>query len=288
MTPSYRFLLASAVLVLGACQKKADQPAADTAATKPDAAAAAPAPATTARSPAAAPTPVAGELPMIAKARAFIGTEAAIEAIKSVHYVGTLTVTDVNDPKIQTKATMEIIFQKPDQQRIKAVSDKTIEVTALDGYDGWQRITDAKDATKWQQTLLGTDQIKRLRANTWENLAFFRGLERRGGKVEDKGTTTIDGVACQKLAFVHAPNIIFTRYFDAATGRLVYTETETGGTIREQGEVIVNGVRFPKSIVTDTKNKDGKMQKATIVFDKITLNETFPPNVFAIPALGGK
>ena len=78
---------------------------------------------------------------------------------------------------------------------------------------------------------------------------------------------------------------MFYRFFDLATGKVVYSETETGSTIREHGEIIVNGVRFPKSIVTVSKNPAGQPQSVTITFDKITINETFPPNFFSVPSL---
>ena len=65
---------------------------------------------------------------------------------------------------------------------------------------------------------------------------FFRGLDRFGVKIEDLGTANVEGVACQKIAFIHGPNIVFTRYFETATGRLVLTETEAGGVIRERME----------------------------------------------------
>lgn len=230
----------------------------------------------------------AAEPAIIAKARAYLGTEAALDAVKSVHYVGTLITADPADATKQTRAAMEIVFQKPGQQRIVATSDKVIETTALDGYDGWQRIQDAANPTKWRQTLLGSEQIKRLRANTWENLAYFRGIERVGGRLEDQGAKTVEGVACQKIAFIHGPGIVFYRYFDVATGRLVFTETEAGGTIREQGEMIVNGVRFPRSIVTSTKNAQGQTQTVTINFEKITVNTVFPENQFRVPALKGQ
>jgi outer membrane lipoprotein-sorting protein len=227
----------------------------------------------------------AAELPIIAKARAYLGSEEAIAAVKTIHYVGTLVTTDPADATKQTRAAIEIILQKPYRQRVTITSDKTIETTALDGYDGWTRITAATDPSKWQQTLLDANGIKRLRANTWENLGYFRGLEFDGGKVEDQGRTTVEGVVCEKVAFIHGTNIIFYRFFDVATGRVVYSETESGGTIREEGNITVDGLRFPKTIVTVSKNQAGKAQTVTITFDKITLNETFPPNFFAVPSL---
>lgn len=233
-------------------------------------------------------TATAAEPAIIAKARAFLGPEAALEAVKTIHYTGTLVVMEGTDGAKQAPAAMDLVFQKPYRQRVQATSPQRIEVTALEGYDGWQRLQDPADATKWRQSLLGTDQIKRLRANTWENLSFFRGLDQVGGRVEDMGPVTFEGIACQKLAYLHAPMIIFYRYFDVATGRLVYSETENGSGIREEGEIRVNGIRFPKTMTNTTKLPDGKVRTYTITFDKITVNENIPVSQFAVPALSAK
>ena len=228
------------------------------------------------------------ELTILTKARAFLGEEAALEGVKSVHYVGTLVTSDPADANKSASAAVEIVFQKPGQQRISITYEKAVEQTALDGYDAWQRQQDPSDPAKWRQTLLSADQIKRLRANTLENLMFFRGIERFGGNIEDLGPVNVDGVACQKIAFIHGPTIVFTRYFESETGRLVLTETEAGGAIREQGSVVVNGVRFPQTIITVTKAAGGKVQTDTINFAKITVNEVFPPAFFAVPALSNR
>lgn len=229
-----------------------------------------------------------GQTAILTKARAYLGTEAALDAVKTVHYKGKMVATDPQDPKKQTEATVDIVFQKPDRHRITVTSDKTVEITALDGYEGWQRVQDAKDPSKWRQTLATVDQVKRIRANTWENLSFFRGIETRGGRIEVQEPVTIDGVACNKLAFIYAPNIVFYRFFDQNTGKLVVSETETGSTIREEGEVIVDGVRFPKRIITTSKNPNTKIPTVAITFEQIKLNETFPDSLFTVPGLGRK
>ena len=230
----------------------------------------------------------AAEPAIIAKARAHIASEAVLNGLKTVHFLGTLTAPDPADPAKMVTMQMDIVFQRPMQQRIATVSARGTDNTALDGYDAWQRFEDKTDAAKNRQGILGVDQIKRLRANTWENLAFFRGIESVGGRLEDQGPATIDGIACQKIAFIHAPNIIFVRYFELATGRLVQTETETGGRIREEGEMIVSGIRFPRVLTTESKDAKGVWQKVTITFDKVMVNETFEAKHFAVPGYGGK
>jgi hypothetical protein len=227
---------------------------------------------------------------VVAKARAYLGPDDTLDAITSIHYVGTLAgeeiVKDKDGKEIRRpfKATIDLIFQKPYYQRVTLVSYKGTETTGLDDYEAWRRLDEASDPTHWKLMLLDKDQVRSQRANTWENMAFYRGIERRGGHVDDLGPATIDGHACEKLAFVHEPGLTFYRYFDAATGQLLLTETDNGSLTREQGEIMANGVRFPKSLVSITKDPaTGRENTISITLEKITLNESFPESLFAVP-----
>ncbi len=223
----------------------------------------------------------AAEPAIIAKARARLAPDHVLDAVKSIHYVGTMTAPDPRDPAKQAQYRIEIYLQKPAQQRIEITSSEMIEVSALDGYDAWRRVTDASDPTNWQQSQLGVDQIKQLRADVWQNLSFFRGIEKIGGTVEDQGPVTIDGVSCRKVAFIHSPTLIYYRYFNEATGELVYTGDENSN-IREDGEMTAGGIRFAKTLRITQKNDNGT-EARTITFEKITVNETFPSELFAVP-----
>lgn len=223
----------------------------------------------------------AAEPAIVAKARARLAPDAVLDAVKSIRYVGTLVNEDSRDPSKQVRQSIEIVLQKPAQQRIVLTSDIVIEISALDGYDAWRRTIDAKDPTRWQQSQMGSEQVKQLRADVWENLAFFRGIERIGGRVEDQGPATIDGVACRKIAFYHSDDLMYLRYFEEVTGDLVYTGTETNN-IREQGEMIAGGIRFPKAILV-TQTAGDHTVKRTITFDKIEVNQSCPPSLFAVP-----
>jgi hypothetical protein len=225
----------------------------------------------------------------IAKGRAALGSEQALDAVNSVRYIGTLAtmekVPDKDDPtKLvdhQLHLAIDIVFQKPCQQRYILRSDKIVETTALDDYDGWIRRSEIGKDNQWQLTLLDAAQIKRLRANTWENLSFYRGIEKRGGSVEFKGEETVDGKPCVILAFLYPDDISFTRYFEKSTGLLVKTVTESGGEIREQGEVIEKGVRYPKILI----NKSSTGQVTTITFDSVKVNEPVAASEFVVPAM---
>ena len=226
----------------------------------------------------------AGEPAIIAKARAYLGSEAALDGIKSVRFAGTVNSTDPTDPAKSTRATIEIIAQKPDQQRVVATSDKGIETTVVDGYEGWQRFQDPKNPKLQRLVVLKPDGLKRLRAQAWENLNYFRGIERAGGKMEDLGSATLDGIDCQKISFIHPPGITFIRYFDKATGRLVQTDTDDGGSTREEGERIVQGVKFPTTMKMTIKAANGQRQLVTITFDQVLVNEKYPQDMFRMPS----
>jgi hypothetical protein len=226
---------------------------------------------------------------IIAKARAHLGSETALDGITSLRFVGQLIIDrDPANPDQTTppRLTVEIIFQKPARQRSVITSAQRIETTVLDGYDGWQKVQDPNDATRWTMSLLRSEQIKNLRANVAENLSFFRGLPGRVMSVEDLGPVNIDGIACRKVGFIYGPQIGFHRYFDLATGRLVLTETRQGETIREQGEIRAGGIRFPKQLVTTFQRPDGASGQITIEFDAIFVNEAVDDNLFATPSLG--
>ncbi len=226
----------------------------------------------------------AAEPTILDKARAYLGPESALLSVETLRFVGQLEVVDA-DQTDGGAAQIEIVFQKPDRQRITATSANRTETTALDGYDAWQRVTGGQEPGRWEVTLLGPDQIKRLRANTFENLTFYRGIEGRGGHIDDRGSLTVDGVACHKFAFVHGPGIVFTRSFELATGRLVLTETESGTQIREEGEIRAGELRFPQRIITTNPLPDGKNRIIRVTFTSIEVNPVIDSASFAIPAL---
>jgi hypothetical protein len=211
----------------------------------------------------------------VARARARLGSESALQGMTSIRFTGTIEVDGANSRAI------DIVFQKPIQQRITVTGPELVEVIGLDDYDGWSKRFNPKNPTQWQLTLLDAPQIKRLRAQAWDNLNFLRGIEKLRGSVQLGGDATVDGVACVKLVFTYYDNITLTRYYEKATARLIKTETETGVEIREEGEMFASGIRFPKKV--SNREKGGKV--ITMTFEKIVLNETHPAGDFAVPAV---
>jgi hypothetical protein len=211
----------------------------------------------------------------IARARARLGSEEVLKGVTSVRYRGTL------DEDGSAQRGLDIIFQKPLQQRITLTNADAVVVIALDDYDAWQKRVNPRNPTQWQVTLLDPAQTKRLRAQTWDNLNFFGGVEKLRGSVRLDGEVMVDGVACVKLVFTYYGNIVLTRYLEKTTARLVKTETETGTEVREEGEMLVNGIRFPRKVV----NREATGKQVIMVFEQVVLNEVYPAGEFSVPAL---
>jgi hypothetical protein len=221
---------------------------------------------------------------VISLARAYLGPESTLDGITSIHYSGVLEIVNPEKAGNETvRGTLDMVFVKPMRQRLVIRQEKLSRTTVLDGYDAWDYVQDNTDPTKVRLSWLAVADIKTLRASTWENLNFFRSRE-EGVAVEDKGPATIDGIVCERVDFGHGTDVVYQRFFDRDTGRLVLT-VRGPETIRESGEIRVDGLRFAKTIVSDTKTPAGKDIVATVTFDRIVLNEPTGPGMFAAPAV---
>jgi len=221
---------------------------------------------------------------VISLARAYLGPESTLDGITSIHYSGVLDIVNPEQPGNGAQhGSLDMIFVKPMRQRLVIRQEKLSRTTVLDGYDAWDFLQDNSDPTKVRLSWLTAVDVRTLRASTWENLNFFRSRE-EGVSVEDKGPATIDGVVCERVDFAHGTDIVYQRFFDRDTGRLVLT-VRGPETIRESGEIRVEGLRFAKSIVSDTKTASGKDIVATVTFERIVLNEPLADGVFAVPTI---
>lgn len=226
---------------------------------------------------------------VIAKARAYLGNGDTLDAVRSIHYIGKLdTIEEVDGAEKSVVYDIDIIFQKPCQQRIVLTKEKLVETTALDDYEAWHRQQDKSDDSRWRTILFPKTKVKQLRASSWENLAFFKGIEALGGTLVDHGEVEVEGKRGYKLSFVHDPGIVYSRYFDPVSGRLLLTETDQGVRIHEEGEIVSGGIRFPKRIINVTTQANAKERVVTINVERVVVNETFPEDYFRVPLVPPK
>jgi len=212
---------------------------------------------------------------IIAKARAYIGSEEKLGAINAIHYMGTYV-----DTNRGTTGQIEIYLQKPFRQRLEISEGDEVQTTAIDGYDGWKRQVNRSDPKKWQLVILEAGELKRMRANTFENLNFFRGIEKVRGTVENKGVVKSNGRDAHRLIFQYGVGLFYERLIDVNNGELLLTVNDQGLEIKEVGEIFVDGIRFPEKVITLV---NGEIIN-TVSFHSIKLNEDLEASIFELPS----
>ena len=236
----------------------------------------------------------ADEPPIIAKARAYLGSEDALNGVKSIYLDGKFMAVDSPSTPANNQhgAAVEIIFQKPYMHRLVVTGEAEggrpespgAKIIVLDGYDAWQREANPNDPTTPVVNLLAHGQILSAARRCLGESRPSPGIgSSEGGSVQDLGPATIDGVACEKVAFIHTPTIVYYRYFDLATGRLVFTETKEGLKIREEGEIDAAGIKFPQKIITTQKLPTGGQRVVTLSIEHVTVNNVYSESMFAVP-----
>jgi len=225
----------------------------------------------------------------LARAREYVGGERALAAVTSLRYVGRMELSEADEgqPR-QVSGTIELIFQKPGQQRITQVIGKVKDVIGLANGEAWRRREEVGNPLRAQVAIMNLRQLRRIQAEAFENLSFFRGAETQGGRIELRGEARIDGHEAVKVAFVYPGAVTFVRSFDKKTGRLLQTETDDGAVVREEGDLVVNGIHFPQRLVSLSKSQAGGQVTSTISFDQIVVNEKFDPALFNVEIPGSK
>jgi hypothetical protein len=209
---------------------------------------------------------------VIARARAYLGTDAALDAVQSLHFLGMVAGDDgVTRP-------IEIIMRRPMQEMIIETADKARAVTVLSDYTLWRRVDPIDRPGTGRVQVMNADAVRFTRANVAQTLFYYRGLESVGGTVTVEGEEDIEGVRCVRTVFTHPGDIHYIRFFDKATGRLVVTRSADGNETRESGEMFVAGIRFPTELATLADQKTSR-----VTFLDIRVNETFDLAMFERP-----
>ena len=213
---------------------------------------------------------------VITNAREYLGDEEKLENIRTIEYQGVF-----ESPLGGGSGYISIYLRKPLMQRMEVVNGSITETTAINDFDGWKRRVDNNAPDDWAFVILNLAELKRMRANTWENLNFFTGIEHLKGRVINKGPTRKGSRNAYLLIFEYDEGIYYERYFDAETGELISTINQNGVEIKEVGEIMVDGIRFPKKLITLVDSEIANI----VTFVEIFINEELDESLFDVPSL---
>jgi len=214
----------------------------------------------------------------IIQARAALGPEDKLTAVNTLVLAGNIT-----DSKNAQVGQILLLFKKPARQRSEIrAPDQSIAIQGSDGVEGWSLSID-KNNNKKIAVLKSAEEIQNVYMSM-ENLYFYRATERIiGATVTNNGDAQYRDTACWKVTFHYPNNLNYVRYLDRSTGQLRGTVLDPlGAEFVEEGEKVVDGIKFPVTLHTYTK--DGQLAQ-NIKFDKILVNQPLDDRLFDQPLL---
>ncbi len=213
---------------------------------------------------------------VIKKARSYIGEESDLKSVKSLRFKGTITNSNGDEGHI------EIQLKAPYKQLQVLTGDGVVQEFGLNDYEAWKKVYKKDDPDHYNLIPSNSEQLKRVRANTFDNLNFFSSETSYQRKLAYLGREDINGEEVDRVKVTYGP-IYYIRNFKVSNGQLLLTEIETGERIQESGEIKVGGIRFPKTLVSMIDDKEVHR----IDFDLIEVNPELSESLFTQPALPG-
>ncbi|MEM0965486.1 MAG: hypothetical protein AAGJ81_04990 [Verrucomicrobiota bacterium] len=210
---------------------------------------------------------------VIEKARSYVGPNETLESVDSLLYQGTLTPEGGS-----TERQVRLVLEKPASQLLEITQDQgriTMVVNALEGFMVQEDLGTGRKAV----LPLPLDQVRRFKANAAENLYFFEFPTSAQVRAKYLGESSFRGQTADEVRYVHPGGIQFFRYFDPETGELIGTLTDNGSVNTEEGETVVDGIRFAEKVLS----YEGDDLVHTITFSEIEVNPDLPEDTFASP-----
>lgn len=214
------------------------------------------------------------ESEIIDRARATVGSEAALDGLVTLELVGLLEPTDPEIPS----ATLLIVARKPLSQRLEIKVDDIVETTILNCGKGCIIRSNLNADASQMRDLIGPE-LARVTYSTRQFFNFYRPDFKNGEKATLQGSENYRGQRCYKVLYEYPDGLKTIRYFSMADDVLVSTVSENGVESVGVGSQIAGGIKFPKEI----EYYEGERKLHTIVLNEVKVNKPLTAGIFDIP-----
>ena len=218
---------------------------------------------------------------VIEKARATIGADAVLNDLVTLQMRGRI---EPGESKLSS-AKVSITARKPCSQRLEVTVDDLLETTILEGDSGCIIRSNLSEGARGSQFRMMTEkEVQRVAFNTRQLFGFYEADSKNGEIVIYNGIEQRRGLRCHKLLYSYPNDITTTRYFAVNDHKLVSMVTDKGVESVEIGELIVNGIKFPRRIEYYQKNR----RLHTLILNEVEVNKPLRKGVFMIPDIQKK
>lgn len=223
-------------------------------------------------------TPLLAQTPTVSdiinRARATVGTDAALDGLVTLNMNGSLDPVDSKMPP----AALLIVARKPCSQRMEIRIDDTVETHILNGENGCI-IRSNLQAGASQMRSLTPQEHARVAFSTRQFFSFYRPDFKNGERVTYEGIEQRMGIRCHKLVYVYPDGLTTIRYFSVDEDKLISTVTENKVESVSVGLQNIGGIRFPEKI---DYYEDGR-KLHSVVLRSIVVNKPLQEGIFDIP-----
>ncbi|CAI8342989.1 MAG: Uncharacterised protein [Opitutia bacterium UBA7350] len=225
-----------------------------------------------------AQTPTAGSV--IERARQALGSESALVDMVTLRIEGQVK---PNDSKLMP-ARIVLTARKPCSQRLEIYVDDMLETTILHGGQAIMIRSHTKEKSMGNMRKLSEKERKCMEQSTRNLFNFYNPDYGKGELATYEGIARHRGEICDVITYTSPADIKTLRYFSRKEARLVATIREVSGEqieIVEEGELFVDGVRFPQAQLYF----QGRQALHRLEVTKVTINEALEDGIFDIPEL---
>lgn len=209
-------------------------------------------------------------------AKEYLGGSKNLDSVESIHFKGVLVYGNGQS------GTIDSVFKKPSYHQVVTTLGAVKETSTLNKSEAWRKVEDLQSPGAYQLSFYDVDEVRQLQATVVDTLSFLDTPPVRKGRIEYLGTGEVNGESAVVLYYIHSDRVWFRKYFDPETGRLMHMVNDKGVIYSYEGEIVVDGIRFPEKVIVRIITQFGE-QTMEVSYSSITLNEEFDLERFRVP-----
>ncbi len=215
----------------------------------------------------------------VALGRDYMGGDAKLDAVESVRFEGVLVQAG------GLSGTVESVMKKPGYYQFTSSIGGVRETSTLNPTSAWRKLENFKQPGAYSLSFYEIEELRNLEATIADSLGFLKAPKTRNGRIEFVGKGKVRGKMAVILNYVYGDRIWFRRYFDPETGRVMFMQSSKGMVFTYEGDLEVDGIRFPKKVLVTYVSQYGE-STMEISYSKAEINVDVDLERFRVPQVG--
>ncbi len=215
----------------------------------------------------------------IALGREYMGGDENLNKVESIRFEGVLVHAGGQS------GTVESIVKKPGYYQFISSIAGVRETSTLNPTSAWRKLEEFRNPGSYSMSFYDVEELRNLEATIADTLGFLKAPSTRNGRIDFVGKGKVRGRSAIILNYVYSDRIWFRRYFDPETGRVMFMQSSKGMVFTYEGDIEVEGVRFPQKVLVTYVSQYGE-STMEISYSKAEVNLEVDLERFRVPQVG--